>query len=241
MADTAKSMGTPEAVQSGSASIAARLRRAILEGEYSYQTRLPAERELAEFFSASRGTIRAALNQLEEMGLLARRVGSGTFVIYKADSDLIDNDGRDIAEITSPLELIEARLAIEPHMVKLVTLNASNHDLEQLQSALENLESCQDDRDYFSKADEQFHLCLASATHNRLIYWFYKKLSEVRTHAQWDGMKRLIVNREAIKEYNIQHRAIYTALVNRDIETAEKRMIEHLEKARRDLVSVRTT
>lgn len=240
LADTAKSMDTPQAVQSGSASIAERLRRAILDGEYSYQTRLPAERELAAFFSASRGTIRVALNQLEELGLLARRVGSGTFVTYRADSRLIDTDGRDIAEITSPLELIEARLAIEPHMVKLAALNASNRDLEQLQTTLENLESCHGDRDQFSLADEQFHLALAAASHNRMIYWFYKKLSDVRSHAQWGGMKKLIVNAENIKEYNIQHRALYTALVNRDINMVEKIMIEHLEKARQDLLKVRS-
>lgn len=241
MAESAKTLDAPEAVQSGSASIAARLRRAILEGEYPYQTRLPAERELAEFFSASRGTIRAALNQLEEMGLLARRVGSGTFVIYRADSNMVDTDGGDIAEITSPLELIEARLAIEPHMVKLAALNASNRDLEQLQSILGNLEDCHDDREEFSRADEQFHLSLASASHNRLIYWFYKKLSDVRTHAQWGGMKKLIVNPDTIKTYNSQHRALYTALVHRDLESAEKIMIEHLEKARMDLVNMRSS
>jgi DNA-binding FadR family transcriptional regulator len=241
LAKIAQGMDTPEAIQSGSASIAARLRRAILEGEYSYQTRLPAERELAEFFSASRGTIRAALNQLEEMGLLVRRVGSGTFVIYKADSELLDGEGGDIAEITSPLELIEARLAIEPHMIKLAALNASNRDLEQLRKILENLEDCQNDRECFSRADEQFHLGLAAASHNRLIYWFYKKLSDVRSHAQWGGMKKLIVNPDNINTYNTQHRALLNALENRDIERAEKLMIAHLEKARLDLLSVRSS
>jgi GntR family uxuAB operon transcriptional repressor len=231
-------MDTPDALQSGSASIAERLRRAIIEGEYSYQSRLPAERELAEFFSASRGTVRAALNQLEEMGLVSRRVGSGTFVLYRTDAKLIDGDGRDIAEITSPLELIEARLAIEPHMVKLAALNASSRDLEQLQSTLENLENCHDDREKFSRADEQFHLSLAAASHNRMIYWFYKKLSDVRTHAQWGGMKKLIVNASSIRKYNSQHRALYTALINRDVKEVEKVMIEHLEKARQDLLSM---
>lgn len=241
MTETTKFTDTPEAVQSGSASIAARLRRAILEGEYPYQTRLPAERDLADFFSASRGTIRAALNQLEETGLLARRVGSGTFVVYKSDLELTNDEGRDIAEITSPLELIEARLAIEPHMVKLAALNASNRDLEQLHASLERLEDCQGDRERFSRADEQFHLGLAAASHNRLIYWFYKKLSDVRSHAQWGGMKKLIVNAENIETYNAQHRAIYAALENRDIEKVEKLMIAHLEKARMDLVSVRAS
>ena len=36
--------------------VAAQLRRRILEGEYSYEERLPAERSLAEEFDVSRGT-----------------------------------------------------------------------------------------------------------------------------------------------------------------------------------------
>ncbi len=230
----------PEPAQSGAASIAARLRQAILDGDYPYQTRLPAERDLAEFFSASRGTIRSALQQLEDMGLLARRVGSGTFVIYDAVHEPPDNKERDIVEFTSPLELIESRLAIEPRMVKLAGLNASNRDLEKIRDALYRLENSNDDRDAFSKADEEFHLALAAASHNRLIYWLYCRLNEVRSHAQWDGMKNSIIRPQIITDYNKQHREVYTALVNRDIERAEKTIIEHLEAARQHLLSARS-
>lgn len=230
----------PEPAQTGSASIAARLREAILNGEYPYQTRLPAERELAEFYSASRGTIRVALQQLEEMGLLARRVGSGTFVIYNSVVDTPEKTERDIAEFTSPLELIESRLAIEPRMVKLAVLNASNRDLEDIRDALERLENCSNDRDGFSRADEDFHLALAAASHNRLIYWLYCRLNEVRSHAQWDGMKNSIINPQVIVDYNAQHRALYSALVNRDIDKAQRLIVDHLEVARQHLLSARS-
>ncbi len=237
---TKNNASTPEPARSGSASIAARLRGAILNGEYPYQTRLPAERDLAEFFSASRGTVRSALHQLEETGLLARRVGSGTFVVYDALSALPDSGESDIVEFTSPLELIESRLAMEPRMVKLAGLNASNRDLEKLRDALLRLEDCKDDRDSFSKADEEFHLALAAASHNRLIYWLYSRLNEVRSHAQWDGMKNSIIKPQIITDYNKQHRELYTALVNRDIDRAERTIVDHLEMARQHLLSARS-
>jgi DNA-binding GntR family transcriptional regulator len=41
--------------------VAAQLRRRILEGEFAYEERLPAERNLAEEFGVSRGTIRSVL------------------------------------------------------------------------------------------------------------------------------------------------------------------------------------
>jgi len=54
-------------------------------------------------------------------------------------------------------------------------------------------------------------------------------------------MKKLIVNPDNIKAYNTQHRALFNALENRDMERAEKLMIAHLEKARLDLLSVRSS
>jgi DNA-binding FadR family transcriptional regulator len=44
----------------GSAAIVSRLRRAILDGTYAYNERLPPERQLAADFGAARGTVREA-------------------------------------------------------------------------------------------------------------------------------------------------------------------------------------
>ena len=54
----------PEAISvGGSAGIAAKLRRAIIDGVYGLNERLPAERDLADLFKTSRGTIREALRK----------------------------------------------------------------------------------------------------------------------------------------------------------------------------------
>src|SRR5262249_41937597 len=98
----------------GSSWIATQLRQSILEGGYAFGEKLPAERQLASAFGASRATIRTALGQLETERLVTRRVGAGTFVNFRAE-----NESQDIAELTSPLELIEVRLGIEPNMVRL--------------------------------------------------------------------------------------------------------------------------
>src|SRR3989442_1603315 len=90
----------------GSAWITAHLRQAIREGRYAHGEKLPAERQFAEAFGASRATIRSALIRLETERLVTRRLGAGTFVNY-------DNpgDAEDVAELTSPPELIHVRLA----------------------------------------------------------------------------------------------------------------------------------
>ena len=56
------------------------LRRDIVEGRYQVGERIPSEEALCEQFGVSRITIRAAIDELVEAGLLWRRQGRGTFV-----------------------------------------------------------------------------------------------------------------------------------------------------------------
>ena len=59
-----------------------RLKHAIETGIYAYGDQFPAERQLAVTFGAARSTVRKVLDQLEQMKLVTRRAGSGTFVNY---------------------------------------------------------------------------------------------------------------------------------------------------------------
>jgi len=56
------------------------IRRQIETGRFGGGERLPSETELAEMFELSRLTIRQALSQLSNEGLIERRQGIGTFV-----------------------------------------------------------------------------------------------------------------------------------------------------------------
>ncbi len=221
----------PSAASSGSAAIAANLRRAILDGAYGYRERLPSERELAEHFGASRSTVREALRQLEEVHLVSRRIGSGTFIVHDAEFG-----GTNIADVTSPLELIEVRFAIEPHMTRLAVVNASARELDHLAEALHRLEACGTDPEAFSREDEAFHLALAECSRNPLMVWLYGRINNVRGHKQWAAMKDTVLGNGRIRHYNEQHRALYESLRSRDTEGAVRIILDHLEKARRDLL-----
>jgi DNA-binding FadR family transcriptional regulator len=215
----------------GAAAIASQLRRAILEGVYGHRERLPAERELAVHFGASRSTVREALKQLEENQLVVRRIGSGTFVNHRPGED-----NEDIAERTSPLELIEVRLAVEPHMARLAALHGTQRDLERLRDALKQVDAVKRDAEAFSRADALFHQVLAECSRNPLMQWLYRQINDVRNHAQWNRMKDKILSPERLAEYNRQHRALFDAIWSRDAEGAARAVGEHLDKARRDLL-----
>jgi DNA-binding FadR family transcriptional regulator len=212
--------------------ISAHLRRAIETGAYSQGDRLPPERQLAITFDAARSTVRRALDQLEQVGLVSRRLGSGTFV----GSPGASGHAVDLADQISPLQLIEARLAVEPFTTRLATLNATRRDLDDMEVVLARAEASIDDKDDFSRWDGEFHLLIARASSNPLLLSVYRQINQVRLHAQWDAMKEKILTPDVIIDYNRQHRSIYGALHQRDAQLAQALISEHLEKARDDLL-----
>ncbi|WP_326561676.1 GntR family transcriptional regulator [Micromonospora sp. NBC_01796] len=60
--------------------LATTIREAIARGDYTPGERLPAERELADRFNASRTTVRLALSALKSQGLVGSGQGQGTYV-----------------------------------------------------------------------------------------------------------------------------------------------------------------
>jgi DNA-binding FadR family transcriptional regulator len=202
-------------------------------GVYADGDQLPPERQLAVAFGTARSTIRKALDQLEEKAMVVRRVGSGTFVNYKGP--LVDSM-TDVTDLISPLQLIEARLAIEPAMTRLAALHASTRDLDAMRNVLQQLERAADDQDQFTRLDSEFHLGIARCSRNPLLFRLYQQINTVRAYAQWEQMKQIILSKAKMALYNGQHRAIFEALNQREAQGAAELISRHLETARQDLV-----
>ena len=214
----------------GAAWIKLKLRQSIIDGVYGFGERLPAERQMAQVYASSRGTVRKALEDLADDGFIERRVGSGTFVTFSgqpADAD--------IAEITSPMELVQVRQTVEPAMIQLAVRNATVRDISLLESAVEQLEASLDP-DSFTHWDQRFHLLIAEATHNPLMVLIYRQINHVRGHAQWRAAKDKVLTPHRMQVYNEQHRAIYERIRSRDSEGSARLIHEHLAVAHSDLV-----
>ena len=228
---------SPPAALLGVGSIAARLRRAIATGLYADGDRIPPERQLASAFGSARSTVRKALDQLEGEGIVVRRVGSGTFVTYAGP---LHSQTGEIADFISPLQLIDARLAVEPHMARLAGLHATARDLEGLAEVLGKLEAAGADKELFTTLDARFHLAIARASRNPLLVHVYEQINLVRSRAQWALVKDKVLSQKQIAAYNKQHRGIYLALQRRDTGAVAMLITQHLEKARADLMGAQS-
>lgn len=227
------SSGSKNPIKENSAAdrIAIELRTRILNGDFPTGQRLPPERELTSLFGASRGTVREALRSLEVRDMVSRRVGSGTYVTYQPGGH-----PDDVAETTSPLELVDVRSAVEPHIVRLAVRNARARDIAALDEAMEGMAGAVQDPERFTQLDELFHLRLAEATRNPLFVDIYKQINHVRGHAAWSSIKDTVLSADGIRNYNHEHKALRDAVAQRDATRAVEIIERHLEHARRDLM-----
>lgn len=209
------------------------LRKRITEGNYQYGERLPPERDLASRFSVARGTLREGLRELESAGYVERRQGSGTYVTYGTDET-----SPSILEEVSPLELVDSRLAVEPHICRKAVLNATDVDFRRLEQMLQSMERCVNDPIAFSEVDSEFHLALAELAGNRMMLWLINCMSGARGHAQWSRMRSITLTPGVIAIYNQQHRAIIDAIRSREPEAAAAWMKKHIVTARDSLQRV---
>ncbi|MFP3243011.1 MAG: FCD domain-containing protein [Paraburkholderia sp.] len=224
----------------GAKALAAYLQDEIASGRMRDGVKLPAERQLSEQFGASRGAVRRVLQDLKDRGLITQAVGSGTFVLPGAAKALpapeivID----ELSETqTSPAELMEARLLIEPLMPKLIARNATSSDFARMMECIERSEAAQTVEE-FEHWDGELHRTFALATHNSFFLKVLELTNRVREQGEWGRLKRHSLTPERRKEYEAQHRAIVEALRDRDAEQAGEVLTGHLRQIQRNLFGI---
>lgn len=191
-------------------------------------TKLPTERALAEQLKVPRSAIRTALARLEALGRVVRVVGSGTYVAE------VSKDTRASARDASPVEIMEARIAVEPSLAALVIANANSADFQKIAGAMVEAENAPDFA-AFELWDGRLHQALADSSHNRLLIGIYEMITESRDLAEWGDLKRRSVTDERRRVYEEEHRRIVDALFARDAKGAEEAILTHLHTVRRNL------
>lgn len=214
----------------GAADIAALLRREIVKGDRQLNDRLPAERQLAQDYGVARGTIREALTRLADEGFVDVKAGSGAYVVYQQEETTSA-----AIEQALPLELIDARFALEPHICRLSVLHGRRPDFERLEALCVRMEDSVGDPAAFAEADTEFHRILAESTGNGLLIWMIGQINSVRSEGEWTRMRQLTLDEKIISQYNVQHRQVLNAIRTREPERAANMMKEHLETARLSL------
>jgi DNA-binding FadR family transcriptional regulator len=201
-----------------------KVRDALDSGRYEPGDRLPPERDLAVRFGTSRNLVRRAVQRLERERRVIRHVGRGTFVAQK-DSAAAET-GVPLSTKASPLDVLEARMAIEPGFADLVVARATEDDFERLELCLQDMEQAATQQE-FREAGYAFHLELARVTRNPLLLKFFDLIIEARAAAGWGRLRTLNDTPQAREAQAASNREILQALRERDAEVARRLLRAH--------------
>lgn len=206
----------------------------IESGRMAAGHKLPAERDLSESFQASRGSVRKVLANLKDMGLITQLVGSGTFVSERVAELITKAPVRPAVVQTSPAELMEARLLIEPQMPSLIVRYATLADFERMDECITRSEAASTIEE-FEHWDGALHQAFAEATHNSFFLKILELMNLVRDEGEWGRLKKNSLTPERRSEYELQHRTIVAALRDRDERQARELIEAHLLQVQRNL------
>ncbi|MFI5729064.1 FadR/GntR family transcriptional regulator [Kribbella sp. NPDC051587] len=185
---------------------------------------IPSARELAKRFEITTPTIREALRKLEATGAVEFRHGSGTYVGPTINNVVLANPHRPPITKESVLQLISARLVIEPAIAAQSAAARQPENLERLEAAVTNALVPPGGPSFALN----FHIELAGASGNPLLQEVLASLLKVRLREQ-QQIRALYDNRTRDHE---EHQAIVDAVRAQDAERAERLTREHLDNIR---------
>ena len=198
---------------------------AIADGTHPPGSLLPAERALAAEFGVTRNVVREALLALEISGLVEVRNGIGAVVL-----DAHARGGRPLAEAgASPLEILQARRAVEGEVAAIAARQAGEDDVDDLAERLAAIRDEPFPPPPGGEGPRRFHLRLAEATHNPMLAALVRHLWDEMRSPLFELMRRQTRLPESATRVAMRER-ILEAVEARDPDTARAAMHRHTDK-----------
>lgn len=209
------------------------LRTLLAEQSEGQENRLPSERELALRFNVSRRALRAALDVLENEGLIWRRQGQGTFSgERRPDGNML---AQQIADFTNPIEVMDVRIEIEPALARMAAARATPALVEQLEKLALKAEQSTDIASW-ERWDSAFHSKIADASGNQLFIAIMGIIDEIRRNDAWQQFRTRVRSAGRNSLSVNQHNAILDAIRRFHPHDAEDAMRTHLMSLREAVI-----
>ena len=207
--------------------------------------RLPAERQLAAELGVSRTSVREAIQKLTSQGVLAARRGDGTYLQEPAPAaepaDWLKDAMRPLAGLMESdshyrYDVLETRHALETSTAWLAAQRATPQDKDHIQRCFEVMIQHQQSghAELAARADAQFHLAIAEASHNLVLVQVMHSLFTVvlsTVERNRHDMFRLSAP-QTLQELTVQHQSLMQSILDGDPQRARECIGEHLEHVR---------
>jgi GntR family transcriptional repressor for pyruvate dehydrogenase complex len=204
--------------------------------ELSPGDKLPNEVEIVKQTDISRTAVREALSALELMGIIERIPGEGTFIAYGAMSwkfgpkNTLEKFLEDTEKVNGSFEALEARMVLEPSVAVMAARRAEPEQIEKIEALFMDFVAAFENNDIklFLDIDREFHLAVAEATNNEVIYEISKSLLARADVHMWHRYKEDL---GLLQKTIDAHTKILEAIRNRDPKKAGFYAEKHLARS----------
>ncbi len=225
-----------------SSSVVQQIELLILRGILRAGDRLPAERDLSQQLGISRPSLRNAITDLSNRGLLVSRAGSGIFVAEHLGSafseSLITLFSRHDEAV---FDTIDFRTDMEGLAAERAARIASDTDLKIINSVFQKMQTAHDKVDPSDEArlDADFHMAIIEAGHNVIMLHMMRSMFQLLREGVFYNRQVIFRQKTTRRSMLNQHRAINDAIQNRNPDAARAAVQSHLQFVKQALVDER--
>ena len=196
--------------------------------------RLPTEQELVARFQVSRTVVREAIASLRAEGLVMTRQGAGAFVAEGAAARPFRIVSDELRSLTEVLNVMQLRLAVEVEAAGIAAENRNARALTEMGRCLDVIDDAIRAGEAAVDEDFAFHIAIAAATGNPQFERFMRFLGSVIIPRQTlrIGMDDAAERRSYLSQIQVEHRTIYAAIRDANVEDARHAARQHLELSR---------
>lgn len=219
---------TPEKL---SQTVVRQIEQLILRGILRPGERLPSERDLAEKLDVSRPSLREAIADLSERGLLVSRAGSGVFVAEVLGSAFSPSLIQLFATHDEAVfDYIAFRRDMEGLAAERAARLGSETDLRVIDTIFRKMEAAHQKRDPTDEAqlDAEFHMAIIEASHNVIMLHMLRSMFDLLRQGVFYNRQVMFRNRMTRDQLLDQHRAMNESLQARDPAAARAAVEAHL-------------
>jgi GntR family transcriptional regulator, transcriptional repressor for pyruvate dehydrogenase complex len=212
--------------------VAEQIRSAILDGRLAPGEELPAERELAESFGASRASVREALRALQAQGLVV----GGPAPARAAVAGPNDPAAREalVALLRAdrvPLDdLVEFRCVVEAAAVRRAARGADGERLAEAREAVERMADPTVSIEDFDEADVHFHVSLVRASGNEAMHLVMMALRDPVARHLLEALRASDDATETLRRLHREHESILAAVESGDGDRAAELIERHIRR-----------
>ncbi len=191
----------------------------ILRGLLRPGERLPPERELAERMGVSRPSLREAIAELQERGLVVTRAGAGVYVAEMLGSAFSEALIQLLARHQEAVfDYVSFRRDLEGMAAERAARFGSDTDLKVIATVFAKMEAAHAKRDPADEAelDAEFHLAIIEASHNIVMLHLMRAMFDLLRAGVFYNRQAMFRHRATRDMLLEQHRAINNAIQARD-------------------------